>query len=475
MFLRAAVTTILVCLPFYQANAQQLASPATISQIKVHTDNLVKSYTDLNWFRGNVLVTDDNNVIYDKSFGYSNAKSKILNNAKTKFSLGSIMKDFTKVLVLKQVIAGEIRLDDTLAMYELNLEQASFNNITVGQLIEHRSGFSGAFTAVYRADPLQFKTVSEKLEILKNEPLLFEPGTKRRYSNYGYIVLGAVLEKVSNKSFDTLLSEQIFQPLGLKNTSFMPDKDQPSQSHRYHYQFDMTQISVPMTEYPGPDGGVETTAFDLATFYRSLFFTNALVNQEHPAFKEIFNVKDQQWRAYGGGVGVSSAAEIDLKNERIIIVLANTDNLVAELISQRIHSFLTTNKSANVRALPTAFAYKFYQEHGNEKYQNAFQAAYKKEGYTGFIGRVINDLGMALIKKQQWQQGFDQFKYLIALFPKAPQAYDSLAFGYYEQGKIRLAQSTFAKALAIKPSFKSDYRADNYQIELQQTKLKKIK
>ncbi|WP_435277144.1 hypothetical protein ACMAZF_09705 [Psychrobium sp. nBUS_13] len=78
---------------------------------------------------------------------------------------------------------------------------------------------------------------------------------------------------------------------------------------------------------------------------------------------------------------------------------------------------------------------------------------------------MINDLGMALIKKQQWQQAFDQFQYLIALFPKAPQAYDSLAFGYYEQGKIRLAQTTFAKALAIKPNFKSDYRADNYQIQ----------
>jgi len=296
---------------------------------------------------------------------------------------------------------------------------------------------------------------------------VFEPGEKRSYSNYGYIVLGAILEKVLEKPFDEILDKNIFQRLKLKNTSFTINKNALNQSTRYTYLYDSSHKAVGMTEHASPDGGIESSVVDVQKFYRELFYGNRLLTRSKKSTEKAFIKEDKSWQAYGGGLGVSSAVEIDLDSGYEIIVLANTDKLVAEFISGRVQAFIKTGKYEPIKPLAINYAYRFYIKNGKAGFYKDFKQAYKENNYNQFIGRTINELGMQLVSTKSWDEAFDIFSYLVLLFPKAPQAYDGLAFAHHTKGDSAKAFKIFSTALTLKPNFKSDYVSNNYgQIEI---------
>lgn len=171
----------------------------------------------------------------------------------------------------------------------------------------------------------------------------------------------------------------------------------------------------------------------------------------------------EHWGAYGGGAGVSAAIEVDLADNIEIVVLANTDNLVAELISGRILSFIKNGSYEPIKPLEMNFMHSYYIENGKNKFYENFKEEYKKAGYSKFIGRVTNELGMQLLETKSWSEAFDIINYLNFIFPNVPEAYDSLAFAYYKKGELKKAEATFQKAQQLKPTFKSDYISNNYK------------
>jgi hypothetical protein len=375
------------------------------------------------------------------------------------------MKDFTRVLVLQHIESKIISLDDTLDRFNLGFSKDVSSKITVEHLLMHRSGFADIFNAEYRENPLKFDTLEKKLQLLIDEPLLFEPGTNYHYTNYGYIVLGRILEQASNKAFQTILEDNIFAPLDLSQTSFTAKPNSPNQSLRYTYLYNDTLKKVTVHEHPGPDGGIESTVFDIQKFYHSLFNDDNLVNRNSSFFQTIFNTPKQQWKSYGGGLGISAAVEVDLENDLEIIVLANADNLVAERISGRIMNYIQSGKYQKIVPRAQNLAYRYYQDNGTEYFYKNFKDYYIEKGYEQFIGRVINDLGMQLLNNNASKEALDIFSYLVYLFPKAPQAYDSLAYGYFVSGEEDKAKTTFNHALKLSPSFNSDYSSNNYNVE----------
>ncbi|MFB1035845.1 MAG: hypothetical protein QMC38_10915, partial [Sinobacterium sp.] len=108
------------------------------------------------------------------------------------------------------------------------------------------------------------------------------------------------------------------------------------------------------------------------------------------------------------------------------------------------------------------YAYNLYAEKGKDNFYKNFQKNYTENGYTQFIGKTINELGMQLLKSKLWNEAFDIFNYLVSIFPDAPQAYDSLAFAYLSKGDAKNAQVTFQKAIDIQADFNSDYISNNY-------------
>lgn len=432
------------------------ASLATIA------DSIAMQYQHMGWFSGGLLITKNNEVVFASSYGFQNAEEKIKNSTQSRFNLGSIMKDFTKVLILQQVEAGKLKLSDKLVTFELGFKQPDADKITIEHLLNHSAGFADIFVAEYRQNQLAFDTLNKKIKILIKSPLLFTPGTDRKYSNYGYVVLGVILEKVTGKSFEELLKNNIFNRVEMSSTTFRPVNSHEYQSIRYTYQYNGNLRKVGVTEHPSPDGGIESTVVDVQRFYRALFYSNKLLKNSDAINRNLFAMDGPHWGAYGGGQGVSAAVEVDLDNGYEIVVLANTDHLVAERISGRIHSHIKNGEYQPIRQLEKNFAFEYYQSKGKQQFYKHFKQIYNDNGYSRFIGRTINEVGMELLNTKSWTEAFDMFEYLVLLFPNAPQAYDSLAFAYLSKGDREAAKSTFSKSLTIDGSFKSDYVSDNY-------------
>lgn len=455
-----SVFIIIIC--FYMGHANSNVLNDELTKIANVTDEISYKYHQQGWFSGTILLAKNGKVFHTASLGLENLNTKTPNTITTKFNLGSIVKNFTKVLVLQQIDADKLKLTDTLDTFDLGFAEEISSKITIEHLLDHRSGFEDIFIAEYRENQLAFDTLAKKLTLLKDRPLLFEPGTDHSYSNYGYVVLGAILEKVSQSSYEQLLNKNIFERINLKNTTLKVDNSVKGQSIRYTYRYDSSIKEVGVTEHPGPAGGIESTVEDVQKFYRALFYGDKLLSQANPYNQKAFAMTGKHWGAYGGGAGVSTAVEVDLIDGIEVVVLANTDNLVAERISGRVLSYIKNGSYDPIKPLEMNFAYNYYTKNGKDDFYLSFKENYKKAGYSKFIGRVINELGMQLIEAKSWEQAFDIMNYLNSIFPNAPQAYDSLAFTYYKKGELKKAELTFNKAQQLKAGFNSDYISNNY-------------
>jgi CubicO group peptidase (beta-lactamase class C family) len=265
--------------------------------------SIAESYAEMGWFSGTLLLARGGRPILQTSFGLSDREDGTPNGEKTRYNLGSIVKHFTAVLVFQQVEKGAIDLEDRLEQFGLGFPEETAARVSVQHLLRHRSGFPDVFTAEYREDPLAFDTMAKRLGLLRDLPLLSAPGSEYRYSNYGYIVLGAILEKVTGQPFAALLREHIFDPLGMEDSVYPYRADSENQSLRYTFNHAGEQVFVGVTEHHGPDGGIEATAADVLTFYRALFYSDNLLSRQDDAARGFFAFDGKHWGAYGDGAG----------------------------------------------------------------------------------------------------------------------------------------------------------------------------
>jgi len=467
-----ALTGLVLCSILALAARAASSADTGAAESSLHQERLTKAadrtaraYADLGWFSGSLLLAKGGEPFFQQSYGLADIGTEAPNTPGTLFNLGSVAKHYTAVLVLQQVERGALSLDDTIDRFGVDLPKSIAEKVTVLHLLRHRAGFRDIFTPEYMADPLAYDTLDKKIRILQGRPLLFEPGSEYRYSNYGYIILGAILEKLTEESYEQLLKQNIFQPLGLKESHLHHQGGLATQSTRYSYALEGNLKQVGVIEIPGPDGGIESTTTDVLVFYHALFGSDRLLDRQGDAFRAVFDPDAEKWQAFGGGTGISSAVELNLKEDIQIVVLANSDELVAERISGRIMQVVEGDVPDAVRLPPKHFVYRQYLELGPERFQAEFRPAYEDAGYGMFVGRAINEAGMALVERQRWSQAQGLFRSLAAYFPQAPQAYDSLAFALQSEGRLEEARQTFRKALELDPEFRSDYSAVDYRRE----------
>jgi len=149
-------------------------------------------------FNGVVLLTKDTARIYSKAVGYSDIENKIPIKLDDQFVIGSISKQITAVLILREYENGKIKLDDKIDQYLSDIDQTWVKEVTIHQLLTHTHGI-----------------------VAINKPLEFKQGSRFHYSQLGYELLANILEKVTSKTFNEL-STELFNKYGLTHT-FHPD------------------------------------------------------------------------------------------------------------------------------------------------------------------------------------------------------------------------------------------------------------
>ena len=208
-------------------------------------DELMGIYYRKFHFNGSVLVAEKGKVIYKKAFGIANREWDIPNTLDTKYRMGSISKQFTSMLIFLLAQEGKIQLDARLSQYLPDYRKDNGNRVTLRQMMNHTSGIPD-YAMVNNFMTKKSRDPYEPAEFIKkfcSEPLQFTPGTNYAYSNSAYYLLGAVIEKVTGKPYETILKEKIFEPLNMTNSGC---------------EHPLTIIEKKACGYyPGPDGYIK--------------------------------------------------------------------------------------------------------------------------------------------------------------------------------------------------------------------------
>lgn len=246
------------------------AAPPGNARAKI--DQYMQAAVKTEHFMGSVLVARGGHVIIAKGYGKANIKKNIPNTPETEFRIGSVTKQFTAMAILMLQDEGKLKVTDTVCKYVPACPK-DWQPIRISNLLDHTSGipdftnFSG-----YMKVRSQSMTPTQLVALFKDKPLEFKPGTKFKYSNSGYVLLGYIIDRVSDEGYKQFLQQHIFDPLGMAHSGY--GKSHPtSNSHAKGYRYRAGQYKpasfVNMT-VPFSAGALYSTVRDLYTWDRAL-------------------------------------------------------------------------------------------------------------------------------------------------------------------------------------------------------------
>ncbi len=273
-------------------------------------------------FNGVILISSDSTTVYSKAIGFSDLENETTLNLKDQFVIGSISKQITAVLILREYEKGKINLDDTIDQYLTEIIQPWAKKVTIHQLLTHTHGIVDV-----------------------NKPLEFEQGSKFHYSQLGYELLAQILQKITSQTFESL-STDFFHEYGFDNT-FHPNSKKYKQLVK-GYEENENRVLVFATNSLDnfvPAGGFISNAIDLKKWNEKLY-SGQLVSKKtlelmstrfatriHPIFETVeygygllFKEREQniQIGALGYAPGFASACYHYPQTNMNLIVLQNT-------------------------------------------------------------------------------------------------------------------------------------------------------
>jgi CubicO group peptidase (beta-lactamase class C family) len=270
-------------------------------ELNTRVDEYLNALVKQDRFSGAVLLARDGKVLLSKGYGMANFEDETPNTPQTKFRLGSITKQFTAMATLILQERGKLSVQDSVCKYVENCPQ-SWQPITIHNLLTHTSGIPNLTSFPdFRKIKMFPSSPLEGIAIFKDKPLEFAPGEKFNYSNSGYMLLGYIVEQAAGQAYADFLRENIFQPLGMKNTDY--DVNSAIVKHRAS-GYTRSANGIANADYinmtlPFAAGGLYSTVEDLYLWDRA-FYTEKLVSKKS---LEAMNTPFKNGYGYGVGIG----------------------------------------------------------------------------------------------------------------------------------------------------------------------------
>jgi len=443
-------------------------------------DELIQIYHDLGKFNGSVLVAEKGKIIYKKGFGMANKEWNIPNKPDTKFRIGSITKQFTSMLIMQLVEEGKIELKGKLTDYLPNYRKDTGDKVTIHHLLTHTSGIPSYtnipnFLRDVSRDPY---SVDEIIEKFCSGDFEFEPGTKYRYNNSGYFLLGAIIDKVTGRAYEDVLKEKILDPLEMKNTGYDHyETIIPNRAAGYDKTFDGYE-NAPYLDMmlPYAAGALYSTVEDLYLWDQALYTEKLLSNKMRellfkshtdrlgtsygygwfiskrffPKSKETVNII-----THGGGInGFNTLIERMVDDKHLIVLFNNTPGVSLSEMSRAI-TYILYDKPYQLPLVSIAeVIYKTLNEKDLEaaiKQYEELKREHPKE--YNFLPTELNRLGYHLLeRKKRIKDAIEILKLNVKVHPKYSNGYDSLAEAYMINGEKLLAIKNYAKSLELNPN-----------------------
>ena len=253
-----------------------------------------------------VIVTRGGTIVYAGARGLADLEAHRPITPDTAFRLGSITKQFTAAVILQLVAEGKIGLDDPLSRYFPDFPQPGAG-ATVRQLLNHSSGvqdFSKIPGWMGSPPSLRPNTTADLVELIRSHPAVSEPGQRWEYNNSGYVLLGAIIEKVTGKPWHQAIADRIARPLGLASIGYADaNEDDPARAHGYS-EIDGQQrpargvhISVAHAA-----GGLVGSVRDMAKWAQALHHGRVVTPELYREMTRPAQLADGSTRRYGFGL-----------------------------------------------------------------------------------------------------------------------------------------------------------------------------
>ena len=327
-----------------------LLAGAGVAQDVARMEQIVQSYVSDKKFMGTALVARNGKVLLSKGYGFADLEWDIPNSPSTKFRLGSITKQFTAACILLLEERGKLKVEDPVKKYMPDAP-AAWDKITIFNLLTHASGIP-SFTGFpdYRSTEATPATPEQLVARFRDKPLEFQPGEKWNYSNYGYVLLGYLIEKISGQSYSDFVQQNIFTPLGMKDSGYdsnsaiiMHRASGYTQSPGGPVNAGFIHMSIPFSA-----GALYSTAEDLLRWEEGLFggklLSAASLQKMTTPFKEDYafglgvrTVKNHKIIDHGGGIeGFNTELAYYPDDKLVVAVLGNLNGGAPEAIAAKL-------------------------------------------------------------------------------------------------------------------------------------------
>lgn len=448
----------------------------------------------VNQFNGNVLIAENDKILYKKSFGFAHFERKIPLAQNSPFPIASITKTFTSTAILQLKQRGKLQLHDPVKNY---LPHFPYPDITVQHLLSNTSGLAqyyNLFDSIMLAFPDKLITNSDIIPafITNNTPLKFTPGERWEYNNVNFCIAALVIETISQLSYAEYIKQNIFIPAGMKN-SIVPAnrrKMEKNQVERYSfptlYAIKLENVRNVSENFKIDErnnfygsGGIVSTSEDLYKFQQALFqdrligkkereeaFTPTKLNDGKLAVYKLYDDEITYglgWIMYtdekngkivfhdGSLTGLTSILAINITKQQTVILLENTGsssvlsaaNAMVNMLNGKTFNPVTEN---------------FARQYGNavvegkmEQAQKLFSDYQQNPGKYTLAETEMNRMGYQLMRQNKKEAAVSVFRLTTQVFPDSWNAFDSYGEALLADGQKEAAVKMYKKSIALNP------------------------
>ena len=463
-----------------------IANNLTAQSKKDNLDAYFSSLFKSEQFNGNVLIADNGNILYEKSFGLADIPNKRNLKTEASFPIASISKTFTATAILQLKQKGKLQLQDKVSKFLTNFPYPA---VTIRQLLSHTAGLPIYDSLFYSLIPKHPDTVFTNKDLIpafisSKAPLIFKSSEDFSYNNVNYNILALVIEKLSGLSYGDYLNEYIFKPAGMKNTSLSNffSREDKNLAKRYNLKYpysEKLQLVDTAAEFKiiysfnfqGHGDLISTThdllKYDIALSNGSLLNDTTLREAYTPI--KLRNGEDNVQR-YGLGWITNADTSIgeivkhdgglpggrtmlmrNLSRHQTIILFDNNANNVVPIADNALR-ILNGLKVENPKK-SAARTYAVALAKSGVKVSNSLLSGIKSDTANYYLSEdELNSFGYAFLSNNKAVEAEVAFKKNAELFPLNWNTYDSYGEVLLKHGKKKEALKMYQKSVELNPN-----------------------
>jgi CubicO group peptidase (beta-lactamase class C family) len=418
-------------------------------------DSLIRGANGLGLFNGNVLVADNNHIIYKTALGFTDASKKTELTESYRFHIGSIAKEFNAVGIMILQEQGKLSLDDKVVKYLPDLPLWA-EKVSIKNLMQYTSGLPDVKWASVKND------ADNMADLKKLDKLNFEPGTSYNYNNNNVFLQRRIIEKVSGLTFNEFVQQKILNPCRMGTAIIDPTDADVLIAKAYNDNYQQDSLVVPVSGW---------TCLTIVDFYKwaNCIASYKLINAASTR-QIIYPVGPNKQAGLGGG---------SMDGDKLVTHIhdGSTLNYQALLIDNapkgRVVILMTNNKQGNlydinsaIQAILDGKPYHQLKKSILKHYQQALDTlnggqiiSFFKDLKTRHAHEydfdnesTLNEIGYFLMGRNKVNDAITVFEYNTQLFPDSGNGYDSLGEAYYKQGDKQKALANYKRSLRLDPA-----------------------